>query len=76
MAGGRVAHLHDPLAIACAIDDSFVAIERLPVTVARVGDAVRTFIDPVAGVDADVVRRVDHDAFAEHWLDVVLQGSA
>ena len=76
MAGGRVAHLHDPLAIACAVDDSFVDIERLPVTVARVGDTVRTFIDPVAGVDADVVRRVDPEAFAEHWLDVVLQGSA
>ena len=76
MSGGRVAHLHDPLAIACAVDASFVDIERLPVTVARVGDTVRTFIDPVAGVDADVVRRVDAEAFAEHWLDVVLQGSA
>ena len=76
MAGGRVAHLHDPLAVACAVDDSFVDIERLPVTVARVGDTLRTFIDPVAGVDADVVRRVEPEAFAEHWLDVVLQGSA
>ena len=73
---GRVAHLHDPLAIACAIDNSFVDIERLPVTVARVGDTVRTFIDPVAGVEADVVRHVEPEAFAEHWLDVVLQGSA
>ena len=62
MAGGRVAHLHDPLAIACAVDDSFVDIERLPVTVARVGDTVRTFIDPVAGVEADVVRRVEPEA--------------
>jgi purine nucleosidase len=76
MAGDRIAHLHDPLAIACAVGNSFVEIERLPVTVARVGDAVRTFLDPVAGVDADVVRGVDGAAFAEHWLDVVLQGSA
>jgi hypothetical protein len=46
------------------------------VTVARAGDTVRTFIDPVDGVEADVVRDVEPEAFAEHWLDVVLQGSA
>jgi inosine-uridine nucleoside N-ribohydrolase len=76
LSGGRVAHLHDPLTIACTVDDSFVKVERLPVTVARVGDTVRTFIDPVDGVEADVVRDVEPEAFAEHWLDVVLQGSA
>jgi purine nucleosidase len=68
----RVAHLHDPLATACAVDRSFVRIERLPVTVARVGPSVRTFVDPVAGVPTDVVRAVDAEGFADHWLGVVL----
>ena len=33
---------------------------------------VRTFVDPVEGQVAEVVRSVDADAFADWWLDVVL----
>jgi purine nucleosidase len=71
LTGGRVAHLHDPLAVACTVDRSFVRVERLPVTVARTIDGVRTFIDPIAGSQVEVVRDVDAEAFADHWTDVV-----
>ena len=78
VSGGRVAHLHDPLAVACAVDAAFVRscvrIERLPITVARRGAGVRTFVDPLAGTPTDVVRDVDVDAVAAHWLQVVLEG--
>lgn len=68
----RVALMHDPLAVASLVDRSFVRVERLPVTVARHRDAIRTFVDPLEGVEADVVRDVDAAAFSEWWLEVVL----
>lgn len=66
--------LHDPLAVACTIDRSFVTIEEMPVTVALNKGAVRTFIDPAAGRAAEVVTSVDGAAFSEFWLDAVLTG--
>lgn len=65
--------LHDPLAVACAVDRAFVTVERLPVTVAMHDGAVRTFIDPVQGREADVVTSVDAKPFADFWLETVLR---
>ena len=67
-----VAHLHDPLTVATVVDQSFVTIERLPVTVAVDRGVPRTFIDPLEGREADVVTGVDADAFVEHWCEVVI----
>lgn len=74
--GGRLpddkaALLHDPLTVACLVERSFVTVERKPVTVAQVGRAVRTFVDPLAGHDAEVVTSVDAPAFADWWLTTV-----
>jgi len=33
---------------------------------------VRTFVDPVAGADAEVVTAVDAEGFADYLLDVLL----
>lgn len=65
--------LHDPLAVACAVDRSFVTVERLPVTCAIHEGVVRTFIDRAEGRDADVVTSVDAAAFADFWLETVLR---
>jgi inosine-uridine nucleoside N-ribohydrolase len=70
--GDRAAMLHDPLAVACVVDRSFVTCETLPVTVAIHDGAVRTFIDPVTGTPAEVVRSVDGTGFADFWLETVL----
>ncbi|MBM3659329.1 MAG: nucleoside hydrolase [Actinobacteria bacterium] len=66
-----VAYLHDPLTVAAAAGDEFVTVERRPVTVAEHDGVPRTFVDPVAGREADVVTGVDADGFVEHWLSVV-----
>jgi purine nucleosidase len=66
-----VAFLHDPLTVACAVDRSFVTVERQPVTVALHRGIPRTFVDPLEGVPADVVTDVDADAFIESWLTIV-----
>jgi hypothetical protein len=50
----------------------FVTIERMPVTVAMHQGVVRTFIDPAAGIEADVVTSVNAPAFADFWLETVL----
>ena len=70
----HVCLLHDPLAIACMTPQGrrFVRTERLPVTVALHQGGVRTFIDPAAGHEAEVVRSVDAPAFADFWLTTVL----
>ena len=67
--------LHDPLAIACMVPDGrrFVTTKKTKVTVAMHQGAVRTFIDPAAGGDAEIVTSVQADAFAEFWLDTVLR---
>jgi purine nucleosidase len=67
-----VSYLHDPLTVATIADQSFVTIERLPVTVAMHDGVPRTFVDPVGGREADVVTGVDADKFVEHWCDVVI----
>jgi purine nucleosidase len=69
---GHVCLLHDPLAVACMVDRRFVTTERLPVTTAMHQGNIRTFIDPVAGVEAEVVRSVDAAGFAAFWLTTVL----
>ncbi|MEX0663140.1 MAG: nucleoside hydrolase [Acidimicrobiia bacterium] len=70
--GDVVALLHDPLAVACVVEQSFVTIERLPVHVV-IQDAVpHTIVDPDVGLEADVVRSVDAPAFADWWLETVL----
>jgi len=66
-----VAFLHDPLTVACVVDRSFVTIERLPVRCQLIEGVPRTIVD-AKGRDADVVRSVDADAFADWWLSVVM----
>jgi purine nucleosidase len=69
-----VALLHDPLAVACmvAAGRRFVTTQRHRVTVAMHHGHVRTFIDPAAGHEAEVVTSVDAPAFADFWLKTVL----
>jgi purine nucleosidase len=67
-----VAILHDPLAVATVVDRRFVKTERLKMTVAIVEGNVRTFLDPAAGREVEVVTDVDARAFAEFWLETVL----
>jgi purine nucleosidase len=69
-----VGALHDPLTVACLVDKRFVTIERLPVTVVEVDGIARTFVDPVCGHHADVVRSVDADGFVRHLVDLLLAG--
>jgi purine nucleosidase len=64
----RAVALHDPLAVACTVERSFVTVERLPVRVVRAGDHVRTFVDPLEGTSADVVRSVDVASLREFLL--------
>jgi len=70
----NVCLLHDPLAVACLTPEGrrHVQIQRMPVTVALHQGAVRTFVDPAAGVEAEVVTAVDAPAFANFWLNTVL----
>jgi purine nucleosidase len=68
----NVCLLHDPLAVACMVDRRFVTTERMPVTVAMHQGLVRTFIDPAAGREAEVVRSVDAAAFAAFWVETVV----
>lgn len=67
-----VAILHDPLAVATLVDRRFVKAERLKMTVAIVDGRLRTFIDPAAGREVEVVTDVDARAFARFWVDTVL----
>ncbi|MBI5288409.1 MAG: nucleoside hydrolase [Chloroflexi bacterium] len=67
--------LHDPLAVACMTPAGrrFVRTERMPVTVALHQSIVRTFVDPAAGAEAEVVTGLDAESFAEFWLETVLR---
>ena len=67
-----VSYLHDPLTVATVADQSYVTIERLPVTVSVHNGVLRSFIDPLVGQEADVVTGVQADAFVEHWCRVVI----
>jgi len=42
------------------------------VTAAMHGGVVRTFIDPAAGHEAEIITSVDAPAFADFWLETVL----
>ena len=72
MPDDHVTMLHDPLAVACTVDGSFVTVERMPVTAALVGTHVRTFVDPIEGHDAEVVTSVDNAAFSEWLVDTLI----
>ena len=77
--GGRMPHdhvavMHDPLTVAAVAGGSYFSSEELPVTVVEHEGEVRTFVDPVAGRPAEVVRSVDPIAFGQVWLDTVLGG--
>lgn len=67
--------LHDPLAVACMVDRRFVTSMRAKVTVAMHQGHVRTFIDPAAGHEAEIITSVDADAFADFWTETVLRRS-
>ncbi|MGH2610262.1 MAG: nucleoside hydrolase, partial [Tepidiformaceae bacterium] len=69
---GHMCRLHDPLAVATMVERSFVTTMTAKVTVAPVGDHLRTFIDPLEGHEAEVVTAVDGPAFADWWLESVL----
>ena len=69
---GQVAALHDPLAVACLVDQSFVRVETLPVRVFLENGIVRTSIDPQGGKPAEVVRDVDPAGFAEFFMQTIL----
>jgi len=70
--GDVVALLHDPLAVACVVDRSFVTVERMPVVVELRDGVPRTIVDAERGREADIVRSVDAAAFADWWLETVL----
>ena len=69
-----VALLHDPLTVACMVDAGrrFVTSQTVRVTVAMHHGHVRTFIDPAAGHEAEIITSVDAPAFADFWLATVL----
>jgi purine nucleosidase len=69
-----VAILHDPLAVATLVDRRFVKTEMLKTTIAVVDGYARTFIDPAAGREVEVVTDVDARAFAEFWVETVVRG--
>jgi inosine-uridine nucleoside N-ribohydrolase len=71
----HVCLLHDPLAVACTVDRRFVTTMKARVTVAMQQGHVRTFIDPAAGHEAEIVTGVDAAGFADFWLDVVTRRS-
>jgi purine nucleosidase len=65
---------HDPLAVATVVDRRFVTVKKLSCTVVMVGGFVRTFIDPAAGRQVEVVTDVDAAAFAEFFLETIGMG--
>jgi inosine-uridine nucleoside N-ribohydrolase len=79
LAGGRcpleyVAMLHDPLTLACMTEEGrvFVTSHRAPVTVALHEGHVRTFIDPAAGAEAEIIDHVEVEAFADYCIETIL----
>jgi inosine-uridine nucleoside N-ribohydrolase len=68
-----VALLHDPLAIACMVDRRFVTSMTARVTAAMHHGHVRTFIDPAAGFEAEIITSVDWQRFGEFWLETVMR---
>ncbi len=64
--------LHDPLTVACTVNRRFVTSKTERVTVALHMADARTFIDPAAGQEAEIITSVDAAAFAGFWLETVL----
>jgi hypothetical protein len=56
------------------VDRRFVTSMTARVTVAMHQGHVRTFIDPAAGDEAEIITSVDAPAFADFWLETVLRG--
>lgn len=67
-----VCQLHDPLTVAAMVDRRFVTTRRARVSVALLGDHVRTFEDHLEGHEAEIVTGVNGEAFATFWLETVL----
>ncbi|MGH2758277.1 MAG: nucleoside hydrolase [Actinomycetota bacterium] len=65
-----VALLHDPLAVAAAVDERFVTIEQRSVRIALVDGVVRPVFDD-DGRPCEVVTSADAAAFADFWLETV-----
>ena len=79
LGGGRhpahyVAMLHDPLTLATMTEDGrrFVTSHRAPVTVTIHDDHVRTFVDPAAGAEAEIIDSVDAASFADYCIETIL----
>jgi purine nucleosidase len=68
-----VALLHDPLAVACTVDRRFVSSMTERVTTAMHQGHVRTFIDPAAGFEAEIITSVDWRGFSAFWLETVMR---
>jgi len=68
---GLAAIPHDPLALATLVERRFVTAETLPVSAALAGGFLRTFVDPTAGREAEVVTDVDAAAFAAFFLETL-----
>lgn len=68
---GHACLLHDPLTVACLVDRRFVTSTTARVTVAMHQGHVRTFIDPAAGQEAEIITSVDAAGFADFWLETV-----
>lgn len=69
---GVAALLHDPLAVACAVDRRFVTSETLPVAVSIDGGVVHTHVDEHRGSPCEVITGVEASGFADFWLETVL----
>ncbi len=67
-----VAILHDPLTVACVVDNRLVTIEERPVAVTIREGIVMTYFDDARGKPAEVVTSVDGRGFADFWLETVL----
>jgi purine nucleosidase len=68
---GLAAIPHDPLALATLVDRRLVTTRTLPATVTVAGGLLRTFVDPVAGREVEVVTDADAGGFAAFFLETL-----
>ena len=68
---GLAAIPHDPLALSTLVERRFATAEMLPVAVSVAGGFLRTFVEPVAGREVEVVTDVDAAAFAAFFLETL-----
>ncbi len=69
---GLSAFMHDPLTAAAVLRPPYLHFETHCCTAAWWDNALRTFIDPVAGREVEVACRVDAAAFMDEWQRVVM----